>query len=218
MDRLGHPPEKAGPEAADGCRTPPLDQMKRAVYSVEIKVERDGSTGESRVLSSHTKLPVDCSLLGVKVYEDEQKVVHEVNGQDAVRPLSAAEVDELIFKAELADRDGAEVAAAPDCPEASPREGPDLVEAPPPPREDHASAEPEDSLREGAISTVPDGVKEESAWRGGGPGVEPLLHEPTLCPEAEPPGDEPTLRQGAAKPAAAMACEKKKPRVCCALM
>ncbi|XP_077462653.1 paralemmin 1a [Stigmatopora argus] len=190
--------------------------MKRAVYSVEIKVERDESTGESRVLSSHTKLPVDCSLRGVKVYEDEQKVVHEVNGQDAVRPLSAAQVDELICKAELASRDEAvavaavAAAAASACPEPSPREGPDLAEATPLPREDDASAEPEDSLREGAGSgsPAPDRVEEESALRGG-PGAEPLR-------------DEPILRQGAEPTAAATAAtareKKKKARVCCALM
>ncbi|XP_054646360.1 paralemmin 1a [Dunckerocampus dactyliophorus] len=78
------------------------DMMKRAMYSVEIKVERDKATGETRVLSSHTKLPVDCSHGGVKVYEDDQKVVHEVNGEDGVHLLSAAEVDELILKADEA--------------------------------------------------------------------------------------------------------------------
>ncbi|XP_061744830.1 paralemmin 1a [Nerophis ophidion] len=78
------------------------DIMKRAMYSVEIKVERDKATGETRVLSSHTKLPVDCSQGGVKVYEDEQKVVHEVNGENDVHLLSAAEVEELILKADEA--------------------------------------------------------------------------------------------------------------------
>ncbi|KAM9797682.1 uncharacterized protein ACBT44_017670 [Syngnathus typhle] len=65
--------------------------MKRAVYSMEIKVERNKTTGETRVLSSNTKLPVNCSHGGIKVYEDEQKVVHEVNGQDGVHLLSTAE-------------------------------------------------------------------------------------------------------------------------------
>ncbi|XP_061680109.1 paralemmin 1a [Syngnathoides biaculeatus] len=79
-----------------------VHKTKRAVYSVEIKVERDRTTGQTRVLSSQTKLPVDCSHGGVKVYEDEEKVVHEVNGQDGVHPLSASEVDELILKADQA--------------------------------------------------------------------------------------------------------------------
>lgn len=43
------------------------------MYSVEITVERDKVTGETKVLSSHTKLPIDFSHQGVKVYEDEQK-------------------------------------------------------------------------------------------------------------------------------------------------
>ena len=43
-----------------------------AMYSVEITVERDKVTGETRVLSTNTLLPVDLSQ-GVKVYEDEQK-------------------------------------------------------------------------------------------------------------------------------------------------
>ncbi|XP_071328922.1 paralemmin 1a isoform X6 [Trachinotus anak] len=74
----------------------------KAMYSVEIKVERDKLTGETRVLSANTTLPVDLSLQGVKVYEDEQKVVHEVNGEDGIHLLSSSEVDELIHKADEA--------------------------------------------------------------------------------------------------------------------
>ncbi|XP_035763457.1 paralemmin 1a isoform X1 [Neolamprologus brichardi] len=77
------------------------EEMKKAMYSVEIKVERDRVTGETRVLSSNTKLPVDLSDQGVKVYEDEQKVVHELNGED-VHLLSSSEVEELIHKADEA--------------------------------------------------------------------------------------------------------------------
>ncbi|XP_030583396.1 paralemmin 1a isoform X1 [Archocentrus centrarchus] len=77
------------------------EEMKKAMYSVEIKVERDRVTGETRVLSSNTKLPVDLSHQGVKVYEDEQKVVHELNGED-VHLLSSSEVEELIHKADEA--------------------------------------------------------------------------------------------------------------------
>nr|XP_043899888.1 paralemmin 1a isoform X2 [Solea senegalensis] len=74
----------------------------QAVYSVEITVERDRLTGETRVLSTNTTLPVDLSQQGIKVYEDEQKVVHEVNGEDGVHLLSCSEVDELIHKADEA--------------------------------------------------------------------------------------------------------------------
>ncbi|XP_040039260.2 paralemmin 1a isoform X2 [Gasterosteus aculeatus] len=76
------------------------DEMKRAMYSVEITVERDKVTGETRVLSTNTTLPVDLSHQGVKVYEDETKVVHEMNGEDGVQPLSSSEVEELISKAD----------------------------------------------------------------------------------------------------------------------
>uniref|UniRef100_A0A8C2XCY9 Paralemmin-1 n=1 Tax=Cyclopterus lumpus TaxID=8103 RepID=A0A8C2XCY9_CYCLU len=72
------------------------------MYSVEITVERDRVTGETRVLSTNTTLPVDLSHHGVKVYEDERKVVHEVNGEDGVQPLSSSEVEELIHKADEA--------------------------------------------------------------------------------------------------------------------
>lgn len=44
-----------------------------AMYSVEITVEKDLVTGETKVLSTNTLLPKDLSHQGVKVYEDEQK-------------------------------------------------------------------------------------------------------------------------------------------------
>ncbi|CAM4713239.1 unnamed protein product, partial [Caretta caretta] len=45
----------------------------RAMYSVEITVEKDRVTGETKVLSSTTLLPKNHCLQGVKVYEDEMK-------------------------------------------------------------------------------------------------------------------------------------------------
>uniref|UniRef100_A0A8C8RR50 Paralemmin-1 n=1 Tax=Pelusios castaneus TaxID=367368 RepID=A0A8C8RR50_9SAUR len=92
------------------------DVMKAAMYSVEITVEKDRITGETKVLSSTTLLPKDHCLQGVKVYEDEMKVVHAVHMEDGaiengVHPLSSSEVDELIHKAdevnlsEVAERD-----------------------------------------------------------------------------------------------------------------
>uniref|UniRef100_UPI0037E88D91 paralemmin 1a isoform X2 n=1 Tax=Semicossyphus pulcher TaxID=241346 RepID=UPI0037E88D91 len=78
------------------------EEIKRAMYSVEIKVERDRVTGETRVLSTNTTLPVDLSHQGVKVYEDKQKVVHEMNGEDGIQLLSLSEVEELIHKADEA--------------------------------------------------------------------------------------------------------------------
>ncbi|XP_026313080.1 paralemmin-1 isoform X1 [Piliocolobus tephrosceles] len=76
--------------------------MKAAMYSVEITVEKDKVTGETRVLSSTTLLPRQPPPQGIKVYEDETKVVHAVDGtaENGVHPLSSSEVDELIHKAD----------------------------------------------------------------------------------------------------------------------
>nr|XP_034975687.1 paralemmin-1 isoform X1 [Zootoca vivipara] len=79
--------------------------MKAAMYSVEITVEKDRHTGETKVLSSTTRLPKDRSVQGVKVYEDEMKVVHAVRVEDGalengLQQLSSSEVDELIHKAD----------------------------------------------------------------------------------------------------------------------
>ncbi|XP_051532240.1 paralemmin-1-like isoform X2 [Myxocyprinus asiaticus] len=82
-----------------------FDTMRTAMYSVEITVEKDLVTGETKVLSTNTLLPKDLSQQGVKVYEDEQKVVHEVRTVDGavtngVHQLSSTEVDELLHKAD----------------------------------------------------------------------------------------------------------------------
>ncbi|XP_016388063.1 paralemmin-1-like isoform X2 [Sinocyclocheilus rhinocerous] len=81
------------------------DMMRAAMYSVEITVEKDLVTGKTKVLSTNTLLPKDLSQQGVKVYEDEQKVVHEVRSVDGavtngVHQLSSSEVDELLHKAD----------------------------------------------------------------------------------------------------------------------
>ncbi|XP_055285563.1 paralemmin-1 isoform X1 [Moschus berezovskii] len=76
--------------------------MKAAMYSVEITVEKDKVTGETRVLSSTTMLPRELLPQGIKVYEDETKVVHAMDGtaENGIHPLSSSEVDELIHKAD----------------------------------------------------------------------------------------------------------------------
>ncbi|CAK6981280.1 paralemmin 1a [Scomber scombrus] len=109
------------------------EEMKRAMYSVEIKVERDRLTGETRVLSTHTKLPVDLSHQGVKVYEDERKVVHEMNGEDAVL-LSSFEVDELIHKADEASMMSQTIATVTSLPTAEEQEEPEPPGPPEPPQ------------------------------------------------------------------------------------
>ncbi|XP_072260876.1 paralemmin-1 isoform X3 [Pyxicephalus adspersus] len=89
------------------AKTDSPDMMRAAMYSVEITVEKDRITGETKVLSSNTVLPKEHLLQGVKVYEDEKKVVHEVRSEvavpnDIVHQLSSTEVEELITKAEEA--------------------------------------------------------------------------------------------------------------------
>ncbi|XP_010633445.1 paralemmin-1 [Fukomys damarensis] len=88
--------------------------MKAAMYSVEITVEKDKVTGETRVLSSTTLLPREPHPQGIKVYEDETKVVHAVDGtiENGIHPLSSLEVDELIHKADEVTLSEAAAAAA----------------------------------------------------------------------------------------------------------
>ncbi|XP_061634587.1 paralemmin 1a [Phyllopteryx taeniolatus] len=197
--------------------------MKRAVYSVEIKVERDRTTGQTRVLSSQTKLPVDCSRGGVKVYEDEQKVVHEVNGQDGVHLLSAAEVDELILQADQAavtasvdeateSRSGLGFLAASAFtgPEASPRE------------EDGAPREPVTTVSPGYRSVRDrDGTGEILTLRGGTeaepePGAA-KEHEAAATPPTGAPMPQTDKRESAGG-AAVTAPKEKKACKCCSVM
>ncbi|XP_058870016.1 paralemmin-1-like isoform X1 [Acipenser ruthenus] len=81
------------------------DLMRAAMYSVEITIEKDRVTGETKVLSTNTLLPKNLAHQGVKVYEDDLKVVHAVRAGDGaiengVHLLSSTEVEELIHKAD----------------------------------------------------------------------------------------------------------------------
>nr|XP_060640890.1 paralemmin-1 isoform X1 [Anolis sagrei ordinatus] len=97
---------KAGSKASNSpAKLADGGMMKAAMYSVEITVEKDKVTGETKVLSSTTRLPKDHSVQGVKVYEDEMKVVHAVRAEDGalengLHQLSSSEVDELLHKAD----------------------------------------------------------------------------------------------------------------------
>ncbi|XP_074061058.1 paralemmin-1 isoform X1 [Macrotis lagotis] len=92
------------------------EMMKAAMYSVEITVEKDRVTGETKVLSSTTLPPQEPFLQGVKVYEDEMKVVHAVDGttENGIHQLSSSEVDELIHKADEVTLSEVTVTAAPE--------------------------------------------------------------------------------------------------------
>lgn len=70
LPAAGH---RAGAGEGWGCRNTRCPLCVPAMYSVEITVEKDRVTGETKVLSSTTMLPQNHCLQGVKVYEDELK-------------------------------------------------------------------------------------------------------------------------------------------------
>lgn len=80
------------------------DQSRKALYAMEIKVEKDLKTGESTVLSSIPLPSDDFKGTGIKVYDDGQKSVYAVssnqstayNGTDGLAPV---EVEELLRQA-----------------------------------------------------------------------------------------------------------------------
>ncbi|XP_051022031.1 palmdelphin isoform X2 [Acomys russatus] len=80
------------------------DQNRKALYAMEIKVEKDLKTGESVVLSSIPLPSDDFKSTGIKVYDDGQKSVYAVssnqnttyNGTDGLAPV---EVEDLLRQA-----------------------------------------------------------------------------------------------------------------------
>ncbi|XP_062063763.1 PALM2-AKAP2 fusion protein isoform X2 [Lepus europaeus] len=75
-----------------------------AMYAMEINVETDKQTGETKILSTSTIGPEGVQQRGVKVYDDGTKVVYEVHSggtivENGVHALSAKDVEELIQKA-----------------------------------------------------------------------------------------------------------------------
>ncbi|XP_069818279.1 A-kinase anchor protein 2 isoform X2 [Dendropsophus ebraccatus] len=80
----------------DGTTTP-------ALYAMEINVEKDRKTGETKILSTAAIDPEVVQQRGVKVYDDGNKVVYELHHSGAVvengiHKLSTRDVDELIHK------------------------------------------------------------------------------------------------------------------------
>lgn len=76
----------------------------QAIYAMEINVEKDKQTGETKILSASTIGPEGVHQRGVKVYDDGTKVVYEVHSggtvvENGVHKLSAKDVEELIQKA-----------------------------------------------------------------------------------------------------------------------
>uniref|UniRef100_A0A250Y2I7 Palmdelphin n=1 Tax=Castor canadensis TaxID=51338 RepID=A0A250Y2I7_CASCN len=80
------------------------EQNRKALYAMEIRVERDLKTGASTVLSSIPLPSDDFRGTGIKVYDDGQKSVYAVssdhgaayNGTDGLAPV---EVEELLRQA-----------------------------------------------------------------------------------------------------------------------
>uniref|UniRef100_A0A8C3VYJ5 Palmdelphin n=1 Tax=Catagonus wagneri TaxID=51154 RepID=A0A8C3VYJ5_9CETA len=80
------------------------EQNRKALYAMEIKVEKDLKTGESTVLSSIPLPSDDFKGTGIKVYDDGQKSVYAVssnhsaayNGTDGLAPV---EVEDLLRQA-----------------------------------------------------------------------------------------------------------------------
>lgn len=76
----------------------------QALYSMEINVEKDKQTGETKILSTSPISPEAAHQRGIKVYDDGTKVVYEMHSggtvvENGVHKLSSKDVDELIQKA-----------------------------------------------------------------------------------------------------------------------
>ncbi|XP_047412808.1 palmdelphin [Sciurus carolinensis] len=80
------------------------EQNRKALYAMEIKVEKDLKTGESTVLSSIPLPSDDFKGTGIKVYEDGQKSVYAVSSNpsaahNGTHGLAPVEVEELLRQA-----------------------------------------------------------------------------------------------------------------------
>ncbi|KFP55273.1 Paralemmin-2, partial [Cariama cristata] len=75
-----------------------------ALYTMEINVEKDKQTGETKIVSASPVGPDEAHQRGFKVYDDGTKVVYEVHSggtvvENGVHKLSSKDVDELMQKA-----------------------------------------------------------------------------------------------------------------------
>ncbi|XP_043916953.1 paralemmin-2-like isoform X2 [Protopterus annectens] len=75
-----------------------------AVYAMEINVQKDKQTGETKILSTSAISPESIHQRGVKVYDDGRKVIYEVSSggavvENGVHQLSSRDVAELLQKA-----------------------------------------------------------------------------------------------------------------------
>ncbi|GAB1288533.1 Paralemmin A kinase anchor protein [Apodemus speciosus] len=96
--------EKSFKDLQKSFSTADGDAVTAAIYAMEINVEKDKQTGETKILSASTIGPEGVHQRGVKVYDDGTKVVYEVHSggtvvENGVHKLSAKDVEELIQKA-----------------------------------------------------------------------------------------------------------------------
>ncbi|NXI23351.1 PALM2 protein, partial [Sterrhoptilus dennistouni] len=75
-----------------------------ALSTMEINVEKDKQTGETKIVSASPVGPDEAHQRGFKVYDDGSKVVYEVHSggtvvENGVHKLSSKDVDELMQKA-----------------------------------------------------------------------------------------------------------------------
>uniref|UniRef100_A0AAZ3SBP6 A-kinase anchor protein 2-like n=2 Tax=Oncorhynchus tshawytscha TaxID=74940 RepID=A0AAZ3SBP6_ONCTS len=88
-------PASAAPASGEHPRKP-------AMYAMEINVEKDRKTGDTRILSASSVSPDEVPQRGVKVFDDGRKVVYEVRSggsttlENGVHPWSSQQVDELM--------------------------------------------------------------------------------------------------------------------------
>lgn len=95
-------PSRLRKERSDGLEED--EHSRKALYAMELKVEKDLKTGESTVLSSIPLPSEGFTGEGVKVYDDGRRSVYEVgsdhraalNGTDGLAPV---EVEELLRQA-----------------------------------------------------------------------------------------------------------------------
>ncbi|XP_041104105.1 A-kinase anchor protein 2-like isoform X2 [Polyodon spathula] len=80
---------------------------KAAMYAMEVSVEKDKQTGETKILSTSAVSPECIHQRGVKVYDDGTKVVYEVRSgvgtttmENGVHQWSSSDVDKLIHRVE----------------------------------------------------------------------------------------------------------------------
>ncbi|NWT20458.1 PALM2 protein, partial [Vireo altiloquus] len=75
-----------------------------ALCTMEINVEKDKQTGETKIVSASPVGPDEAHQRGFKIYDDGSKVVYEVHSggtvvENGVHKLSSKDVDELMQKA-----------------------------------------------------------------------------------------------------------------------